>query len=244
MDWLPKWLGRAYAKLYEDFGENAFTLPEAGESLGPASNVRVILSSLVKAGWALRADHGRYVVLGPMLAVARLGGELLGGSAVKTYLPIISSFTSSALRRIGSNLVSVAVYGSVAAGRPLPSSDIDILLIAKGLPPRYSQRASMVAGLIRGTERLRMEIWRRKGMYPDLDVIALTPEEASVAQPIYLEMLEASLFVVDREGFLDNRLQAFARRLAEQGARKVQTPEGLTYWILSPASKAGEVVEI
>ncbi len=244
MEWPPRWLGTAYARLYEKFGEETFRLADARESLGPASNARAILPSLVKAGWALRTDHGRYMLLDPMLAVSTLQEKPLQERIPNTdYLPVVASFASSALRRMGRDLVSLALYGSVAAGRPSRTSDLDILLVANALPSPYSRRAPIVAELIRQTERARMELWRRKGLYPDLDVIALTPEEASVGQPIYLEMLESCIFVLDRKGFLKDTLRAFAGELAQSGARKVQTPGGLTYWMLEPGSKAGEATK-
>src|SRR5262245_53991204 len=79
--------------------------------------------------------------------------------------------------RFGHDLVSVVLFGSCARGEAQPESDIDLLVIIRGLP---------------GNRRLRYE-----GFYElarevspdfsgDVSVILATPEEAIRVKPYYV----------------------------------------------------------
>ncbi len=153
------------------------------------------------------------------------------------YIPILARIASSALHVLDRDLVSLAAFGSIAGGDAHRCSDIDILLISRNLPSSYSQRAVLLAGLVRRTSQLRHRLWRDMRIHPDIDLLALTPEEARVNQPIYLDM-------IDRDDFLAWRLKELRNRLESMGSRRIRTPGGILFWSLKPEVKPGEVVEI
>lgn len=141
-------------------------------------------------------------------------------------------------------LVSIVLFGSVAEGRARRESDVDLLIVAEGLPSRYSDRLRAFNEAVRGLEELRLELWREDGTFPLVDPIILTPEEASASHPFYLDMAERSVVVFDRGGFMEKKLEGLRRRLKELQARKVVLASGKWYWELKPEVRRGEVVEL
>ncbi|MEM3745221.1 MAG: hypothetical protein QW341_05655 [Candidatus Bathyarchaeia archaeon] len=49
------------------------------------------------------------------------------------------------------------------------------------------------------------DLWD-KGFYLDFSPIMLSPEEASKIRPIYLDMVEDSIILYDKNGFFKSRL--------------------------------------
>jgi len=150
---------------------------------------------------------------------------------------------ADALRRIlGSRLVSIVVYGSVARGEAGRDSDIDLLVVAEGLPKSWMRRQdvfeeaeSLISGLVE-------EAWSR-GFHMDFTPILLTPEEAGKHRPIYLDMLYDAVIVYDKGGFMEKVLLEMAEKLGRLGARRVRVGRKW-YWVLKDKYRPGEVIEI
>ena len=71
-----------------------------------------------------------------------------------------------------------------------------------------------------------------------------TPEEARHHSPLYLDMVEDAVLLVDRDGFFTTVLDAMRARMRELGSRRVFLDDGNWYWDLKPDFRFGEVVEI
>ena len=158
------------------------------------------------------------------------------------YKPLLDQFTAMLRQKYGGDLISVVLYGSVARGTACPESDVDLLVVIRGLPERYGDRLDAVLPLL---QRLREEAPYRElvgqGIYPCLSLILYTAEEADQNRLLYLDMIEDSVRLVDEEGFFGKRLKTLRLRLAELGA--VRTPDnGGWYWDLRPDLKPGEVL--
>jgi hypothetical protein len=74
--------------------------------------------------------------------------------------------------------------------------------------------------------------------------VTKTPEEARAHSPLYLDMVEDGVLIVDRDGFFRSVLDAIRSRMRELGSRRVFLPDGTWYWDLKPDFRFGEVVEI
>lgn len=146
------------------------------------------------------------------------------------------------LARLGDKLVSVVVYGSVARRTAGPESDIDILIITEDVPKSRLRRQEMFLNIERGFEHMLEGLWSR-GFYVDFSPIILTPREASRLRPIYLDMVEDSIMLYDRDGFFSKVLNRLKRKLRQLGSKRVWIGDKW-YWILKPDIKFGEVVEI
>ena len=89
------------------------------------------------------------------------------------------------------SLVSVVIFGSVARGTAKPSSDTDVLIVARDMPKSMSERMDAMAKLLiklRETEPYRK--LREKGVSTWVQFHPLNVEEAKLYRPIYLDMVE------------------------------------------------------
>jgi predicted nucleotidyltransferase len=137
--------------------------------------------------------------------------------------------------RFGDGLVTVAVFGSRARGEAGPHSDLDVLVVAQGLPKSRLDRQLALLSLARGVSEDFGEL---------VAFVPLSPEEASRVQPFYLGMLSGHELLHDRGGFFGSVLDRLGRRLAELGSRRLVDEDGYEYWDLKPDWKPGDVVEL
>lgn len=143
---------------------------------------------------------------------------------------------------LGDRLVSVVLFGSVARGEATPDSDIDLLIVARNLPRGVFARKRCLAEADTAFEAERSAA-EAAGFEARLARIVRTPEEASRPTPLYLDMTEDAVLLVDREGFFAGILDRLRESLRRTGARRVRT--GRTwYWDLKPDLVPGEVVEL
>jgi predicted nucleotidyltransferase len=138
-------------------------------------------------------------------------------------------------RRWGPDLVSVVLFGSRARGEAKPGSDIDLLVIVRGLPRRRWDRYA-------GMRDLAREISEEFG--DAVTPILLTPEEAREVKPYYLGMLSGHIILHDVGDFFASVLERLRRRLAELGARRYVDEDGYEYWDLKPDWKPGDIVRL
>ncbi len=139
---------------------------------------------------------------------------------------------------LGPRLVSMVLFGSVARGDARASSDIDLLVVADDQPRSLTERARP---LYKIWERVRAE----RGLHAvEWNLVIKTPEEATYHSPLYLDIVEDGIALVDRQGFFQAILGAMRARMRALGSRRVYLPDGTWYWDLKPDYRFGEVVEI
>ena len=146
---------------------------------------------------------------------------------------IAEKLVENLLKVFGEKLVSVALFGSAARGEAREDSDIDLLIVIEDLPKDRFERYELYR---EAEERLGDEASR-------ISPILKTPEEASRITPLYLDLVEDSIILYDKGGFLRGILERLRKRLKELGAKRVRSGK-CWYWILKPDLKFGEVVEI
>lgn len=139
---------------------------------------------------------------------------------------------------LGTRLVSLVVFGSVARGDVRDGSDIDLLVVAEGFPTSLRARRAV---LLAEWEHARA----RQGLATvEWNLVTKSPEEARHHSPLYLDMVEDGVVLVDRDGFFQSILDAMRLKMRELGSRRVDLPDGSWYWDLKPDFRPGEVVEI
>lgn len=140
------------------------------------------------------------------------------------------------------DLVSVVLFGSVARGDATAISDIDLLIVARDLPRGQSARKDMLASADAALEPA-LAAAGAAGVGRRLARIVRTPEEAARTIPLYLDLIEDAVLLVDRDGFFGQVLERVRTSLRRLGARRVR--RGTTwYWDLEPDFKRGDVIEI
>ena len=139
---------------------------------------------------------------------------------------------------LGLRLRSLVLFGSVARGQATARSDVDLLLIAEDLPRSLVER-----------RRPLLAAWseaRTRHALPAVEwnLVTKTPEEARYHSPLYLDIVEDGILLVDRGRFFETVLDAMRARMRELGSRRVFLDDGSWYWNLKPDFQFGEVVEI
>lgn len=141
------------------------------------------------------------------------------------------------------NLVSVVLYGSYARGQIKPESDVDIMIVARGLSRSSLERQGFIAKILRDVEAPIKERLRETGWFPYISAILKTPEEADHISRIYFDMIDEAKILFDRGDFFKSVLEKTRKRLNELGARKIHVGK-MWYWDLKPDYQPGEIFEI
>ncbi len=139
---------------------------------------------------------------------------------------------------LGPRLRSLVLFGSLARGQGTARSDVDLLVVAEGFPRSLVER-----------RRPLLAVWsqvRSRHALPAVEwsLVTKTPEEARFHSPLYLDIVEDGVLLVDRGQFFETVLDAMRARMRELGSRRVFLEDGSWYWDLKPDFRFGEVVEI
>ncbi|GFO96060.1 DNA polymerase beta domain-containing protein region [groundwater metagenome] len=151
---------------------------------------------------------------------------------------ITNKFRQKLLEQFKDDLISLVLFGSVARGTARKESDIDILIILKDAPDSYYERLKPVIDI---ELELRNDI---EGMPPVFSSIILSMDEAKENRNIFLDMIDDSIILYDKNSFFKNRLSELKNRLIQLGSKKVILDDDTWYWNLKPDMEAGEVIEL
>ncbi len=106
----------------------------------------------------------------------------------------------------------MVLFGSYARGEQREDSDLDLLIIVKGLPKRRLKRQEIFDEV-------------DPGGWPLVSPILKTVEEAERMSPLYLDMVDDSMIIYDRDRFFEGVLMRLKKALNEKGARRVRLGE-------------------
>ena len=157
------------------------------------------------------------------------------------YELLLSKLLAACRQHYGARLVSVAVFGSVGRGTPHPDSDLDLLIVAEGLPDGRLARA-LDFQVVEATLVPDLAEAHAPGLAPELSPVFKTPAEVEAGSPLFLDMIDDARLLYDRENFLRDALAAFQARLRRLGARRIWRGNAWI-WDLKPDYKIGEVFE-
>ncbi len=135
-------------------------------------------------------------------------------------------------------LISIVLFGSVARRQAGPMSDIDVLLVAEGLPRSLADRRHP---FLEAWQRVRAA---RRLPHVEWNLVVKTPDEARVRSPLYLDVVEDGILILDRQGLFEEVLAGMRARMRELGSRRIHLADGTWYWDLKPDFRFGDVVEI
>jgi len=155
---------------------------------------------------------------------------------------ILVRLEDAVLACYGEKLVSLVLFGSVARRTMRPDSDIDLLLVAEGLP--RGRMARMVQ--FRKVEDMldaELQAAAGRGIHTALSPVIKTPAEVEQGSPLFLDMTDQARILYDSNGFFKDYIDRLRRRLKAQGARRVYCGGGY-YWLLKPTLKPGEKIPL
>jgi predicted nucleotidyltransferase len=143
----------------------------------------------------------------------------------------------------GERLISVVIFGSVARETQAFDSDLDLLIIAEGLPHGRMKRIMEFESVEEKLDPFIESLRREEGINTYLSAIIKNPEEVERGSPLFLDMVEDAKILFDREGFFEKRLERLKTRLKELGAKRVWKANAW-YWDLKPDYKPGDIIEL
>ncbi len=163
-------------------------------------------------------------------------------SPSEVFDAVLAELEAASRRVYGDRLVSLVVFGSVGRGTAGPSSDLDVLVVAGGLPrgrmPRVREFDAVEEALA-GALRAATD----QGVDTRLSPVLKSPEEVGAGSPLFLDMTEDARILFDRDRFFAKTLDALRGRLARLGAKRVWRGSEW-YWDLKPDYRPGDVFEI
>ena len=166
----------------------------------------------------------------------------MSDSPAHTLRGLAAQYAEQVRLALGDRLVSIVLFGSVARGDPSPTSDLDLLIVARDLPTGQFARKRLLQAADAAFEPALVAA-ERQGIETRLARIVRTPQEAARPIPLYLDLTEDAVLLYDADGFFAavlDRLRASLRRL---GSRRIR--EGRHwYWDLKPDFRRGDVIEL
>ena len=158
------------------------------------------------------------------------------------YGALLAGVVAACRRHYGGDLRSVAVYGSVGRGLPRPDSDVDLLIVADGLP---RSRRGRVADFGAVEEALAPSLAAAgtAGLHSDLSPVLMTRPELERGSMLLLDMTEDARILFDPDGCLAGALDRLRSRLRELGSKRIWLGNAW-YWDLKPDYRPGDVFDL
>ncbi len=147
------------------------------------------------------------------------------------YKGIIKEIFKRAKNFYKDNLLSFVIFGSVAKDKTNPFSDIDILIISKNLPKGRAKRIFDFIENIEKPLKEKIKKLRKKGYFIEISPLIKKPEEVEYGGFIYLDMIEDSIILFDKNNFFKKYLQKLSEKLKKYGAKKIYKKGGY-YWVI------------
>lgn len=143
----------------------------------------------------------------------------------------------------GERLVSLVVFGSVARDAQRFDSDLDLLVIAEGLPKGRVKRIGEFEVVEERLAPFLKSLEQNHGINTYISAMIKSPEEAEKGSFLFLDMVEDARILFDRDGFFTRRLDRLRKRLKELGAKRIWRGNAW-YWDLKPDYKPGDIIEL
>jgi predicted nucleotidyltransferase len=159
-----------------------------------------------------------------------------------TFDELVDQIVSAVRALYGDRLISVVLYGSVARGTMRHDSDLDILIVAQGLPNGRLKRMREFEAV---EDRLAENLRRAAGcgVMTSLSPVIKSPDELQAGSPLLLDMVEDARVLYDRDGVFKQRINRLRQRLTQLGAKRIWKGNAW-YWDLKPDYRPGEVFEL
>lgn len=161
----------------------------------------------------------------------------------KRFRELEAMLLSEIKSHYGERLISVVVFGSVGRDTQTFESDMDLLIIADGLPRGRMKRIGEFEPVEERIEPLLKYLKEKDGIHTYISAIIKSPEEAEKGSPIFLDMVEDARILFDRNGFFEGALDKLRKRLKELGSKRIWKGNAW-HWDLKPDYKPGEIFEL
>ncbi len=163
-------------------------------------------------------------------------------SVISIYEELLENLLEACLNLYKDKFISLVAFGSVGRKTPRPDSDIDVLIVAEGLPKGRLQRVRDFDDVEASLSPI-LDKAAQRGVRAELSPVFKTPDEVKQGSLLFLDIIHDKHFLYDRDGFMQNVLVLLESRLKELGANRIWSGNAW-YWDLKPDYRPGEVFEI
>jgi len=144
--------------------------------------------------------------------------------------PICQAVVQRLRETLGEKLIGVALFGSYARGDYHPGSDLDLLVIAEGLPAHPVERIQWLYNLVVSVAKKRVGF------------VAWTPTEFSHAFPsLYLDLGLDARILFDPSGFLSAGLKRVREIIEEAGLYRTQNGRNFAWRFKKPPQRGFQI---
>lgn len=143
----------------------------------------------------------------------------------------------------GTNLASIAIFGSYARHEARLNSDLDLFIILKNLP--FNSRSQVHREFVESIEQPLEESFRalcNSGIVMEASPIILSQQQAKCFNPLYYDMTESILILLDKKDLLKNIIKSTLAMMKKHGSEKVFSG-GHWYWKAKQCPKFEEVID-
>ncbi|MEI6033609.1 MAG: nucleotidyltransferase domain-containing protein [Verrucomicrobiae bacterium] len=154
---------------------------------------------------------------------------------------ILSAIAEACRNVYADRLISLAVFGSVARGAWKANSDIDLLLVLSNLPAgRFNQIREFEP--VESLLQERIAECRRAGWNVDVSPVFKTPAHVLHGSPLFLDMTQEALILVDCGHLVKDRLDLMRKRMEALKSKRIWYGHDSWTWILKPDFHVGEAI--
>ena len=245
---LPGWLYSRYAKIFDRYGEDSWTLQDAVRAWGDStSRANVVVSEFRKRGHAVLLKRARrtrfYRLISPSdFLFSSLYVPNLDRVGAEAYKPIILKTVRSIRAGFGSRLVAVGLFGSVARGQASRTSDVDLYMVADWKTGRLSERLDEALPFLKAIDEER-SLMLQNGFATDVSIYPASRDDASHFHPLQLDLSVEGIVLYDTQGFLEETWARLRSWLSRKRVQRVETDKGW-FWQLDPRMEVGSAIEI
>jgi len=168
--------------------------------------------------------------------------EYMPGSLIGKFEDLVRALFRKSAEFYGDRLISFVVFGSVGRKAMRPDSDIDFLLVVDGLPRGRLRRVGEFEA-VEAEMKGHLEKAHGDGIFAAPSPVFKTPSEVRSGSPLFLDMVDDSWILYDRENFFLKELDLIRARLKRLGAKRIWKGNAW-YWDLKPDYKYGDEFEI
>lgn len=156
--------------------------------------------------------------------------------------PLLNQLITMLEKDFGEELISVALFGSVARGSASSASDVDLFIVHRQGTKRIVNDFSRVTLAIKASkEYLKLE---NEGFLPDPFPVFADEIKLKEHPWILLDIVDDGIILFDKGNILKTELELLRNTLRLLGSKKIMLENGSWYWDLKPDWKPGEVIKL